>query len=296
MKNRYFAVLTCLLLFIIVSGCNQNRGQIPSPPAVPRRIISVVPAVTEMLFALGVGDRVIAVGDYDRFPPEVQALPRIGGLLNPNIEKIIEMKPDLVITYGTQDVLRQRLIAVGIRMEPFSHGSIDRTLHYLVDLGKTVGQEARGREITTKIQDVFNDLRRTAPPRRPTVLLVDSRETGMLGSFYTIGSKGFQNDLIEIAGGRNIFADVDQDGLQPILEEVIRRAPEIIIETIGSAADPQDIEQRRKDWQQLDKIPAVANHRVYVVAADYMLIPGIRLDQAAKKFAELIRTAPPARQ
>ncbi len=277
-----------ILIALLVAGCAPAERP-AGAPAVPQRIVSVVPTATEMLFAVGVGNRVIAVGDYDRFPPEVESKPRIGGLLNPNIEKIIELKPDLVVTYGTQDVLRDRLSALGIRLYPFTHGSIDHTLEYMIELGKTVGEEKRARQLEDRIRTAFKDLRETAPAERPTVLLVHSRGAGLLGSFYSVGAKAFQHELIEIGGGRNVFGDQDQEVLQPTLEEAIRRAPEVIIETIPPPAGPQEIEQRRQDWLMLRKLPAVADGKVYVLAEDYMLVPGPRLDLAARKFAELIR-------
>ena len=249
----------------------------------PQRIVSVVPAATETLFALEVGDRLIAVGDYDRFPPEVATKERIGGLLNPNIEKIIELKPDLVISYGTQDVLRDRLQRVGIRLYPFTHGSIEHTLNYIVDLGRTVGAEHRAQEIVATIHKTFDDLQSTSLPRKPTVLIVHNRGAGLLGSFYSVGSKAFQHELIEIAGGRNVFGDVDKEVVQPTLEEVIRRAPEIVVETLSPPLLADEIEQRRRDWQ------AVLKSRVFILADDYMLVPGPRLDLAARKLAEIIK-------
>jgi cobalamin transport system substrate-binding protein len=280
-------------LVFVVAGCSRIQDTAPAAPAIPQRIISVVPSATEMLFALGVGNRVVAVGDYDHFPPEVETLPRVGGLLNPNIEKIIEMKPDLVVNYGSQDALRERLRAVGIQLYPFTHGSIDHTLEYIVELGKEVGEEKRAMEIVGGIRSTFEELRETTADTRPSVLLVHNRGAGLLGSFYSVGSKAFQHELIDIAGGKNVFADQDQEVLQPTLEEVIRRGPDIIIETIPPPATPAEIEQRRKDWESLKKLPAVVHHRVYIVAEEYMLVPGVRLNQAAKKFAALIRGALP---
>src|SRR3989442_11048922 len=115
------------VLILLLASCTNPRLQKP-PTGTPQTIISVVPNVTETLFAFGLGDKVIAVGDYDQFPPAVRTKPRIGGLINPNIEKIIELHPDLVITYGSQEVLRERLESVGIRMFPFVHGNVEHTL------------------------------------------------------------------------------------------------------------------------------------------------------------------------
>src|SRR5262245_26576465 len=106
--------LFALLLVLTGSACTAPKP-LPEPPPVPRRIISVVPSATEMLFAFGLADRVVAVGDYDQLPPGTDK-PRVGGLLNPNIERIIELKPDFVVTYGSQDGLQQRMQELGIRI------------------------------------------------------------------------------------------------------------------------------------------------------------------------------------
>ena len=115
--------LYCAASVFLLLSCSQPVKTVTSDGP-PRTIISIVPSVTEALYAFGLADKVVAVGDYDNFPPEVLSKPRIGGLINPNIEKIIELHPDLVITYGTQDVLRRRLHSVGIRMMPFIHGDV----------------------------------------------------------------------------------------------------------------------------------------------------------------------------
>ncbi len=274
--------ITCLI--IVLASCSRSAPKLEAPSP-PQRIISAVPNVTEMLFAFGLGDRVIAVGDYDQFPPEVAAKQRIGGLLNPNIEKIIELKPDLVITYGTQDVLRDRLQSVGIRMYPFVHGNVEHTLQFMLDLGHTLGADPRAEQVVREIRRTFDDVRAKAPPMRPKVLLVHNRGAGILGSFYSVGSEAFQHDLMEIAGGQNLFRDVDRETLQPTLEEVISRRPDIIIETLSSIRDDREIAQRKRDWGTL----GLASGRVYIEGENYLLVPGPRLNLAARRFSEIIR-------
>jgi len=241
-----------------------------------------------MLFAFGLADRIIAVGDYDELPPEYAKKPRIGGLLNPNIEKIIEYKPDLVITYGSQEILRDRMKELGIRIYPFTHGSITQTLDYMVALGGTVGAEGKAHEIEHRIRMTFDEIRKHAPTNHPKVLLVHDRSIGALGSFYSVGGKAFQNELIEIAGGENIFADVDKEVMQPSIEAILQRGPDIIIETLPSGLPEREAERRKADWSKLAKLPAVVNKHVFIVGEDYMLVPGPRLDLAARKFAEVI--------
>jgi iron complex transport system substrate-binding protein len=284
--NRCLIAILCFASLTLTTCGRQEPST--RKPQIPQRIISIVPSATEMLFAFGLGDRIIAVGDYDQFPPEAAAKPKVGGLLNPNVEKIIEFKPDLVITYGTQDILRDRMKELGIRIYPFTHGSIDQTLEYMLELGRAVGAEDQAMRIEQRIRKTFSDIRERAPAHRPKVLLVHSREAGALGAFYSVGEKAFQSELIEIAGGVNIFNDVDKEVMEPSIEAVIERGPEIIIETLPSGLSDQEAQRRRKDWNALAKLPAVMNKRVYVIGEDYTLVPGPRLDLAARKFAEMI--------
>jgi iron complex transport system substrate-binding protein len=276
------------LLFFIFASCSG-----PNPPksladGTPQRIISVVPNVTETLFALGLGDKVIAVGDYDSFPPEVEKKPRIGGLLNPNIEKIIEMHPDLVITYGSQEALRERLQSLGIHLLPFTHGNVEHTLNYMLELGHVVGAEHRAKDIVREIRNTFDEMRGLAPSKRPKILIVHDRGAGTLGSFYSVGAKAFQHDLIAIAGGQNLFADVDRETIQPTLEEVIARKPDIILETLPPPLTEAEEAQRKKDWETL----GLAKGHIYVVAESYLLVPGPRLALAAKRISEIIHGLP----
>jgi iron complex transport system substrate-binding protein len=284
--NRFLFATLCVVSLAL--GSCASHGPSTPAPQIPQRIISVVPSATEMLFAFGLADRIIAVGDYDELPPGSENKPRIGGLLNPNIEKIIEYKPDLVITYGSQDILRDRMKELGIRIYPFTHGSISQTLDYMVALGRTVGAEDKAREIEDRIRMTFDEIRKRAPANHPKVLLVHNRGVGALGSFYSVGGKAFQNELIEIAGGENIFGDVDKEVMEPSVEAIMKRAPEVIIETLPSGVSDPEVQRRKSDWNKLAKLPAVMNKRVFIVAEDYMLVPGPRLDLAAKKFAEVI--------
>ena len=233
----------------------------------------------------GLGEKVIGVGDYDHFPAEVEKKPRVGGLINPDIEKIISMHPDLVITYGTQDVLQKNLQSVGIRMFPFVHGNVEQTLQFLLDLGHTTGADDRARQLVDEIRKTFDDVRAHAPPVARKVLLVTGRTAGTLGSFYSVGRRAFQHDLIEIAGGRNIFADVDQEAIQPSLEEVISRKPDVIIETLSPPVGPEEVAQRQKDWETLN----FPKDHIYIEDESYFLVPGPRFGLAARRFSEIIR-------
>lgn len=286
-RNRFLHMSLMFVILLVVASCARPQSRPPASEP-PRRIISVVPSVTETLFALGVGGNVVAVGDYDHFPPEVEKRPRIGGLINPNIEKIMELHPDLVITYGSQDVLNERLRSLGIQVFPFRHGNVEKTLGFILDLGRQVGQvgaEDPAQRLVAAIRKTFEDVRAAAPAKKPKIFLVHDRAGGTLGSFYSIGSRAFQHDLIEIAGGVNLFGDVDVETFQPSLEEVIRRKPDIILETLSPPVEPREVAQRKKDWERL----GLVEDRIYIEGETYLLVPGPRFGLAAQRISEIVR-------
>jgi iron complex transport system substrate-binding protein len=104
-----------------------------------------------------------------------------------------------------------------------------------------------------------------------------------------VGARAFQHELMEIAGGKNLFGDVDKEVVQPSIEEILSRAPDIIIETLPPGTRAEEVEQRKRDWHSLENLPAAMNNRIYIVSEDYMLVPGPRLDLAARLFGELVR-------
>lgn len=291
MKARFAAALTATLLGVLtVSACIGPAAEDMGDERASARIVSLVPAVTEMLFAMGAGNRVVGVSDFDTYPPEVDERPRVGALINPNVEKIFELQPDLVITYGTQSSLAERLAVAGIQSYPFVHGSIQDVLNYIRKLGQEIGLAEESSRLADDIDQALEDVRAEATDMRPRVLLAHSRDIGTMGSFYSGGGQSFFDELITIAGGENIFGDVADDSIQPSLEEVLGRGPEVIIELLPSGRAGESATARRiEDWMALESVPAVRDHRVYVLSGDYLLLIGPRLHLAAQAMADAIR-------
>jgi iron complex transport system substrate-binding protein len=245
-----------------------------------------------MIYALGAGNRVVGVSDFDRYPPEVLDLPKVGALIDPNLERILSLGPDLVVTYGTQSGLTARLDAIGIPSLGFVSESVDETLSFIRTLSEVLGDPHAGRDLAGSIRERLDTIRMQAGTARPTVLLVHSRDLGSLGGFYTEGRLSYLNELIEIAGGRNLFSDVALKVFQPSLEEILERGPDVIIELLPpSAGSLTAIPQRLGDWSRLTSVPAVRNGRVHVLADDYLLLNGPRLDEVAARLSESIGDA-----
>ena len=269
------------------SQVNDNSG------APVRRIVSLVPALTEMLFAIGAGPLVIAVSSYDEFPPAVEALPRVGALIDPDVERILALRPDLVLTYGSQSGLEAQLSSAGIKTFPYRHGGVSGVLQALRDLGAATGHAADAEREIREIQAQFDALQdRVRSYPRPRTLLVFSRQPQSLQQMYVSGGVGFLHDILRIAGGANVFDDVQRESVQPSHETLLARAPEAIVEihAIGMMA-VSDLERERSIWATLASIPAVRGGRVHFLEGSYLVVPGPRMGMAAEALARALHPA-----
>jgi iron complex transport system substrate-binding protein len=272
----------------------QATGRGPQAPGEnsqrPARIISLVPAVTEMLFAIGAGDRVVGVSSYDRYPPEAATRPKVGALIDPDFERIISLTPDLVIVYGTQNELIERLGRVRIPVFHYQHRGLADVLTTIVALGERVGRTAEAKRESARIQRELDEVRAQvagAPPVR--TLLVFGRELGSLRGIFASGGFGFMHDMLTLAGGVNVFEDVKRQSLQVTIETLLSRAPDLIIETYSNEGwTPARIEQERLLWRGLPTVPAVRTGRVHIMADYVLLVPGPRVGAAVRTFARII--------
>jgi iron complex transport system substrate-binding protein len=254
------------------------------------RIISLVPALTEVLFAIGAGPQVVAVSSYDDFPPEVKALPRVGALLDPDVERILALRPNLVLTYGSQNALEMQLTRAGIRTFTYRHGGVAGVLETVRDLGAATGHAADGERKAREIEAQLDAVRTTVRPfSRPRTLLVFSRQRQSLQQMYVSGGGGFLDDILQIAGGANVFADVPRESVQPSHETLLARAPEVIIElhSAGMMASTGVLRERSL-WATLASIPAVRSDRIHFLEGSYLVVPGPRVGLAAEALARAL--------
>ena len=252
-----------------------------------RRIISIIPATTEMLFAMHAGDRLVAVGTYDHFPPEVERLPRVGALLDPDVERIITLRPDLVVLYGTQSDLRSQLDRAGIPYYPYVHRGLPDVAESIRSLGARVGLAREADTLAAGLERQVADVRtRVANRPRPRTLLVFGREPGSLRDIESSGGVGFLHDMLEAAGGSDVFADIKQQSVETSTEMVLARAPEVIIELRYAQGRSRTVDLAA--WDALPSVPAVRNHHVYALQGDEFVIPGPRVGVATERLSRTI--------
>ena len=274
-----FVVLTVAALRVVPRAADE-----------PQRIISLVPSTTEMLFVMGAGRRVAGVSNYDHFPPDVERLPKVGGLLDPNVERLLSLKPDLVIVYDTQADLKRQLERARIPMFGYVHRGLPDITQTMRTLGERIGMKAAADAAASRIEQQLAATRaRVAGRPRPKTLLIFGREAGTLRHIDASGGYGFLHDILELAGGADVLGDLNKQVVDMSTEMILSRAPEVILELhYGESLKPDRFDAERRVWNGLPSVPAVKNNRVFLLAGDEFVVPGPRIVVAADRFARTL--------
>ena len=286
-KSIVVLALFAVIVAAAVASVGLDFSRAARAQSHPQRIISIIPSTTEMLFAMGVGSRVIGVGNFDRYPPEALTRTKVGGLIDPDVERIIALKPDLVVVYGTQTDLRTQLERAKIPMFLYQHAGLADITTTIRELGTRVGSAKEGDALADRIEADIADVRKRVAGRpRPRTLLVFGRDSETLRGIYASGAVGFLHDMLEAAGGTNVFADVTRQSIQATSELAVARAPDVIIE-IGIDTASTSARNLRA-WDSLPSIPAVRNKRIYELRGDGMMNPGPRIGASVRRMAEVL--------
>ena len=284
--------LIAAVVALALAACGAAPDErVPADEAArPQRIVSIIPATTEMLFAMGAGPRIVGVGSFDRFPPDVEQIPRVGGLIDPNTERILSLRPDLVIVYGTQTALSEQLERANIPMFVYEHQGLPDIMATVRSLGARVGAAKEAEAFAARMEQTLSNIRASVAGRpRPRTLLVFGRDPATLRNINASGGYGFLADLLEVAGGENVFADVPRQSVQVSTEMLLTLAPDVIIELrYGEGLVLENAEQDLAAWNALPAVPAVRQSRVHLLTGDEFVVPGPRITIAAEKLRDAI--------
>lgn len=261
--------------------------------ATPLRIVSTVPNATETLFALGFGDRVVGVSSYCRYPPEAQTRTKVGSFATPDLERIVTLKPDLVAVQRLPSGIRAKLESLGLRVVEVRHGSVAETLASIEQLAAACGDPARGKALTGTINAALDAIRTATAgrPRRGMTFIV-GRNPARIEGLIAAGPGSYLNDLITIAGGRNVFDDAIAAYPKVGLESLLVRNPDVIADMGNMGAEPGLTDAQRDAilalWANYPQLRAVRERRVFVVADDHFVVPGPRMVDAARAFGRML--------
>jgi iron complex transport system substrate-binding protein len=285
-KNLFIFVLS--LLYLQCSGVKSSQDQ--NEIAACKRIVSFAPSITETLFALSLGDRVVGVTRYCNYPSQTSKIPKVGGFVDPNYEMLLRLHPDLVIVLKEHNALKSFLHENAIRFIEIDNSTISGILNSFVKISEACGEKNRGENLSNEIKRELYAGSSNKYSRTPRVLLCAGRESpgnGRLGKVFAAGKKTFYNELIKLAGGENVITD--SLSAYPSLsgEGIIRLAPDIIIDMIATSRKiiPEKV---ANDWADLDIVKGVNKKNIYVLSGDYLTIPGPRVVGILNEFRAVI--------
>jgi iron complex transport system substrate-binding protein len=285
-KTPCSAVLPAVLLFFFLSASSLWAENTDIKSA--NRIISTSPSITETLFALGLGHRVVGVTDFCEYPPEACQLPSIGGMTNPHMEALVTLRPDLVLHLSHSARMAKNTETLGIPSMGIKMDTLDDILSSIKLMGSVLGIQEGSEQLLKKLTDGINFYKnklKGIPPKETLLLLGDSSDPGR--DLYAAGPGTFLHELLEISGGKNILPDSMAKYPRLTKEYILEKSPEIIIEAgPKSRLTPEQIEVRLRGWKRFPSIRAVQTNRVHYIGADYILIPGPRLLNILKQFAK----------
>jgi iron complex transport system substrate-binding protein len=280
-RSRRFLALSLLLVVSIIAAAHVVIAHAASTPA-SRRIVSLAPSVTETLFALGFGSRLVGVTTHCDYPAEARKIAKIGGFTSPSLEVIVAKRPDLVIgvSSATDPVKAKEMERLGLKVTLLSLATVGDILNSMRTIARLLGDQQAGEKLVNKITAQFDQVkgRIAGAPRRTTLLAVGRRP------LVAVGGHNFIDELITMAGGVNIAGNASQPWLNLPDEYVVAKAPQVIIEAgMGSERS-----ESTKHWMDLKSIPAVKESRVYAYPSDKILRPGPRIGEGLEEIARLV--------
>lgn len=280
MLNNKRRVIRFITIFAGILACNISAF------ATPKRIVSLAPSATEILYAIGAGNQVVARTDFCNYPPEAMDKPSIGGFATSaiSVEIILSYEPDFVYgTTGMHEFIGQQLQEFGIEVYLSEVDSIDSVIEEIIYIGEITGHKSQAKKVASSISNTCKNI--SSKIKKASAMPVPVYYEVWSMPFMSVGTGSFIADVITTAGGTNIFGDIT-DNPYPVVseEEIIVRNPSVIlipqenyetIETISS----------RHGWQEID---AVRTKRVNFLDSDIVSRPGPRIDQALLLIAKTL--------
>lgn len=293
LRNTVFRLMMCAALLSALS-CGRGDGKAAEADSkareeapYPARIVSMAPSITEVVFALGLGERVVGVSSFCDYPPEALKKPRIGGVVNPNMEAIVALNPDLVIALPnvTHENLFRSLRQLGIRVLTLRNDTLEDLFVTIDRIGEMTSTGAAAQQMSERLRARFSNVSEkvAAKPRRKVMFIVG------VEPLFVAGRGTFIDELITIAGGTNISGDSFSKYPQLGIEEVVARAPDVILYTsLNFELTPEQEVKAKKLWSAYPSIPAVRNGSIHGLVADYVTLPGPRLVLGVEEMARAI--------
>jgi len=259
-------------------------GREVTVPGNPSRIVSLAPNITEILFALGAGDRVVGVTAFSDYPAEAASIPSVGTYITPNLEAIVALEPDLIIATadGDKKEALEILEKLGIPVYVINPTGVSEVIDTVTEIGDLVGENDAAESIAGKMADALDDVEMRVEDLEPVSVLMALDVEPVI----TVGTETFAHELIERAGGVNAAGSRNLRYPRFSLEAVIASGPEVIV--IPTMSFESDTERAVSFFTAFSTIPAVMTGRIHVIEADLVTRPGPRIVLGLREMARLL--------
>jgi len=264
-----------------------DAAQIATSNQVPQRIVCFSPALTEIVYAIGAGPRVVGVTDFCDQPSAARLLPRCGGMINPNLERLVSLAPDLVVLQGENEPVRQFCAANKLRYWTHRLDSLAHLMSAVEELGRVLAAPQARAVVDGLRRDLAEVQQATSRLQAPRVFICIGRQADRVAGLTTCGPNTFLHEVIALAGGVNIFGDAALLYPQPAVEAITARQPEVIIDFQPGLTDDAAAAAAAQ-WSVLGTLPAVRDHRVHVLTDNRLMVPGPRIGAATRQLAKLL--------
>jgi len=245
------------------------------------------PNLTESIFALGKGSSLVGCDIFSKWPPEASSIARVGGIVDPSMEVIISLKPDLIILQGEHLGLRKFAEKRKIRYISYQWEGVEGILSGLMELSELLGVPEKGAELIAEMRRDFDGPK----PKSPVKVLIS---LGMIqgdGAITTVNNETFLGELVELAGGSNVFGKLPVRYPNVPIEEVLQADPDYILEMIpGYPLTEQEKKSRNAFWKRWKSLSAVKKDKIFYLDQDFLLIPGPRIHQTWQVFQKILQS------
>jgi iron complex transport system substrate-binding protein len=297
MKNiliTLFLILASAILFagaVTVNG-KRNAPKPSSGTPAGQRIVSLAPSVTEVLFALGLGDRIVGVTRQCLYPPEAAKITKIGGYYDPNFEQIVRLKPDLVVMLPEHVSEKEIVTGLGIRALIVNHFTVEGIVRSFAEIGTMCGAGEKAAVIVADLNARMERIRKKTdglPQPRVMVSLGRGMASGSLKDLFIAGKGTLYDDLIMLSGGTNVYTGKAVRFPQVELEGIYKLDPEVVIDMVPNLV-AMNLTRGivAAEWEKAVHCKAVRNSRVYLFEEDYTTVPGPRFILTLEKMARAI--------
>jgi len=285
-KHHYMILVIFIFFSFFINACQTDEENKVSPK---NRIISLAPHITEIIYALDGQDELIAVTDYCRYPEEAATKEKIGGLLNPNIEKMVRLHPTHLFGLPSHEKLATELKKYGLVVTMMPNENISDVLKTIEKIGTLTGKKNQATKLVKHINSKLDSLKKENLSDSLSAVLMIGREDGTLRNITAAGRDTYIDELWRLVGGKNSYSDLPTRYGTINIESLLLRDPDVIIEF--------DMKNEREvkrlaitpEWDYLSNLKAVQNQNIFVIGGNHTMIPGPRLVMLAEDFSQVMK-------